>query len=554
MHLDGYGRRAVAAAVALALAWGCGSGGDDEGADGEARDPGAPATTAPAEPVPAEGAATCWTAPPGGGGDGPLGFEDVTGDRGLVEPLLGMYGHAAAAADVDGDGWTDLFVGGFADRDEADYRVRGADGPSPDRLLLGGPDGFAVDDRFPGELARTSGATFADLDGDGDLDLVVARNPQPGDELTERPTTVYENRGDGWSAVAELAPATAARSIAALDVDRDGLTDLLVLGDRFGDGPTRAFRNTGGFAFEDATNDWGVPDDLRGLALATVDLDGDGRLDIVTSGDPRVLLGGPDGFVVEEVPELRWETHGDEDDPAGVDAGDLDGDGRPDLVVGQHFNSTVDDGETVPVRVLLNRSEPGAPALGDVTEEAGSPPLPTKAPHVAVADLDDDGRPDVVTSAVTEDGTPLVLRNTGTEDGVPRLEPTGEAAAGRYWVTGATADLDRDGRLDVFLVAWEPSEPSVLFRATGTAGAWVEVDLAALGPAAAGTRVEATAGDRRATAWATSTTGYAAGAPPVVHLGLGDATGDVEITVTPPGGDPRRLTTPAGSRTSLAGC
>src|SRR5690606_40480375 len=65
MHLDGYGRRAVAAAVALALAWGCGSGGDDEGADGEARDPGAPATTAPAEPVPAEGAATCWTAPPG---------------------------------------------------------------------------------------------------------------------------------------------------------------------------------------------------------------------------------------------------------------------------------------------------------------------------------------------------------------------------------------------------------------------------------------------------------------------------------------------------------
>ena len=47
---------------------------------------------------------------------GPLGFEDVTGDVGLVEPLLGMYGHAAATADVDGDGWTDLFVGGFADR------------------------------------------------------------------------------------------------------------------------------------------------------------------------------------------------------------------------------------------------------------------------------------------------------------------------------------------------------------------------------------------------------------------------------------------------------
>src|SRR5690606_20938291 len=314
-HTDGQRRRAFAAAVVLALAWGCSSGGDDEGTGGAATDPGPPATTAPAEPGPAGAAATCWTAPEGGAptGEGPLGFEDVTGDVGLVEPLLGMYGHAAATADVDGDGWTDLFVGGFADRDEADYRVRGAEGPSPDRLLLGGPDEFRLDDRFPGELARTSGATFADLDGDGDLDLVVARNPQPGDELTERPTTVYENRGDGWAAAAELAPTTAARSVAALDVDRDGLTDLLVLGDRFGDGPTLALRNAGGFDFEDATVDWGVPDDLRGLALATVDLDGDGRLDVVTSGDPRVLRGGPDGFTVEEVPELRWRTHGDED-------------------------------------------------------------------------------------------------------------------------------------------------------------------------------------------------------------------------------------------------
>src|SRR5690606_40265571 len=63
------------------------------------------------------------------------------------------------------------------------------------------------------------------------------------------------------------------------------------------------------------------------------------------------------------------------------------------------------DALPISVRVLLNRSEPGAVALDDVTEAAGSPPLPTKAPHVAVADLDDDGRPDVVTSAVTDDGT-----------------------------------------------------------------------------------------------------------------------------------------------------
>ena len=304
------------------------------------------------------------------------GLVDATAELGLVDALVGIYGHAAAAADVNADGWTDLFVAGFADRPEDEYRHRGAEGPSPDRLLLGGPDGFRPDDAFPGELARTSGATFADLDGDGDIDLVVARNPRPDGEIADRPTTVYDNRAGSWVAAATLAHDVGARSIAALDVDRDGLGDLAVLGDRFGGGPTTFLRNLGGFEFQDATAAWGIPDDLYGLALATVDLDGDGWVDVVTSGDERVLLGGPDGFTVVELPVLRWEVHGDEDDSAGIAVGDLDGDGRPDLAVGQHFNSTVDDGQRVPVRLFLNRSEAGAAALEDVTEAAGSPGLP----------------------------------------------------------------------------------------------------------------------------------------------------------------------------------
>src|SRR5690606_37739210 len=114
------------------------------------------------------------------------------------------------------------------------------------------------------------------------------------------------------------------------------------------------------------------------------------------------------------------------------------------------------DGERVPVRLFLNRSEPGAPALDDVTDAAGSPGLRTKSPHVAIADLDDDGLPDVVTSAAAADGSPLVLHNTGVTGGVPRFEVVGEPGDGDYWVTGVTDDLDQDGRVDVFLVSWEP--------------------------------------------------------------------------------------------------
>jgi hypothetical protein len=546
--------RGAAMTVVVALAALTACGGDDDEAPAPERPDSTTTTTAAASAQPAA-TGVCWTAPAAGGSG--VAFADETAAAGLVDPLTGMYGHAAAAADVDGDGWTDLFVGGFADRPTEDYQQRGATGPSPDRLLRGGPDGFAIDASFPGEQARTSGATFADLDGDGDLDLVVVRNPRPDGDIASRPTTVYRNDGDAWAAATTLLPDTAGRSVAALDVDRDGLLDLAVAGDRFGDGPTRLLRNTGGLAFEDASAAWGVPDDLFALALVPVDLDGDGWLDLVVSGDPRVLRGGPEGFTVAEAPVLRWDTHGDEDDPAGIAVGDLDGDGRPDLAIGQHFNSTVDGGPPVPVRLFLNRSTAGTVDLVEVTDEAGSPALPTKAPHVAIADVDADGLADVVTSAVAADGTPVVLRNTGVTDGVPRFATVGEPGDdGRYWITGVTDDVDHDGRVDVFMVEWEPSLPSVLLRNTGAGGPWVAVDVSALGASAAGAQVQVSAdGTPLATGWATSTTGYAAGAPPIVHLGLGGgAPAEVDVVVTPVPGEARTLRVPTGSRATLGAC
>jgi enediyne biosynthesis protein E4 len=504
-------------------------------------------------------ASVCWTSEPASG-EG-VDLVDATGPSGLIEPLTGMYGHAVAAGDVDGDGWTDLFVAGFADRPNEQYEVRGATGPSPDRLLLGGENGFTLDPTFPGELARTSGATMADLDGDGNLELIAVRNPRGDNEIQSRGTVVYEQVDGGWRAGEPLLPEVAGRSVAALDVDRDGLLDLLVVADRFGGGSTRLLRNDGDLRFSDVTEEWGIPDDLTGLALATVDLDLDGWTDIVISGEPRVLMGGPDGFRVQVHEELRFELLGNEDDPAGIAVGDLNGNGRPDLVIGQHFNSTVDDGTRVPVRIFVNREVDGGFALDDVTDASGSPGLETKSPHVAIVDLDNDGTLDIVTTAISSSGAPIVLRGLGPDsEGTPLFETIGRPGDGGYFVTGIEEDLDRDGRVDVFQMAWEPADPSQLFSNTSASGHWLEIDLAGLTGGSDGVRVDvsdAETGELLSRNWGGSTRGYAAGPTSVVHFGLGNAIpSELAVRVVPadPNASELTFTAVADARVALRGC
>ena len=110
------------------------------------------------------GSGACSTSDSGGAADeavagepGPGELVDATEEYGLDAALAGIRGHAVAVADIDGDGWDDLFVGTFADREPETYG-RGDEGPAPDRLLRGSADGFVVDGDFDPPLGRTAGA------------------------------------------------------------------------------------------------------------------------------------------------------------------------------------------------------------------------------------------------------------------------------------------------------------------------------------------------------------------------------------------------------------
>lgn len=491
-----------------------------------------PTTTNPAEATTDPMGLTCWSAP-AVGEPGEIRLVDVTESTGLVAPLTGMYGHAAIWTDTDSNGRADLYVGTYADRPSEDYARRGATGPSPDRLLLWDGDGFELGADIPEARSRSSGGASADFDGDGDLDLVVSRNMTRRSE-DMAPTQIYENVDGVLRVVAEsgIPERLGGRSVAVLDQDQDGMLDLFVAEDRHTGGESVLLRNRGGLRFEEV--EAGLPDGVHGLGVVAADFDVDGLQDLFVAGSNRLFLSdGPGRFEEAGGDVFDWDPLGEEDDVAGASAADVNRDGLLDLAVGHHFNSTVENGKRVAVRLYLNLGEG---MFRDVTEPAGLVPLPTKGPHVGLNDLNNDGWPDLLTSASSGAG-PAIFMHQGVEDGVPRFSAP-ERLGEHYWVGSPTVDYDHDGRLDVFLLEWEPALPSLLLRNETAGGNWLQVSVGPEHGHGVGWRVEVhddngLIGAREITV----TQGYASGVLPVAHFGLGPAD-DVTVRLVPPGAAP----------------
>jgi hypothetical protein len=398
-------------------------------------------------------------------------FVDFDRER-LMPKLLSTEGPYMAVADVNRDGLDDVFIGG-AKEQAGQLLIQDRAG----KFTRSNPGLFEAD-----QISEDVGAVFFDANGDGAPDLYVVSG---GSEYSEGASALQDRlylndgRGKFRKAVGSIPDESASGSRAVpADFDGDGAIDLFVGGRvvpwRYGVDPaSMLLRNDGKGHFTDVTAKLAPELTTLGMVTDAVwrDVDADGRVDLVVVGEwmPITVFRNMGGGKLKrlavrglEKSDGWWNR---------IVAGDFDGDGRVDFVVGNlGLNGRLHASEKEPAEMYVKDFDGNGSVEQLITLYNGgvSYPLtlrdellravPTLAPRYtgykayasqkitdifAEKDLAEAGRKRVYTFATS------MVRNNG--DGSFTVVPLpAEAQLAPVYGILAT-DADRDGRVDLLL-------------------------------------------------------------------------------------------------------
>lgn len=367
---------------------------------------------------------------------------------------------SAVAYDSDGISVTSVAVGDLNHDGNLDMVVANECGSvCPNgavSVLLGNGDGTFR----PAVLYDSGGLSagpiaIADVNGDGHPDVVVGNlcstgDPDCGAASTDGTIGVLLGNGDGTvqPAVTYDAGGQYPSSIAIADVNRDGTLDLVVVNDDLHNPNTRlgVLLGNGDGTFRPVAtyNPGGC--NYQTLGVAVSDLDGDGKPDVVVAngacagyeGSVAVLLGNGDGTF-----KIASNYDSGADVAVQVSVADLNNDGKPDLLVANLFSKNGKGNGKV--GILLGNGD----GTFQVARTYDTGEIATNS--LAVGDANGDGKLDVVTSsgcylACNKGGVSLLEgAGDGTLKAAIRFDPV--ISDGSIVV----ADVNRDGRPDVLV-------------------------------------------------------------------------------------------------------
>jgi cysteine-rich repeat protein len=266
-------------------------------------------------------------------------------------------------------------------------------------------------------------AAAADIDGDGDRDLVVAASPFSFSELV-----VLVNEGGGVFAARDGGFLGGdVRGFALGDIDGDDLPDLV-----YADAENNSVRVRPGLAGAFNGISMTIPVGVRPVALALGDVAGDGALDVVVANEGSgsiTVLENRGGDLVSLFSRAVNGT------PSAVVVKDVNRDGLLDISVAKQ------DAQGGWVSVFQREEEGGLRFIADF-------PTGDSPSALAVADLDQDGLPDLATTSFTAARIDVLLGLGNTQFDAPR-DLESDLSTRLSPVSIAVADFNGDGALDL---------------------------------------------------------------------------------------------------------
>ncbi len=291
----------------------------------------------------------------------------------------------------------------------------------------------------------------ADVDGDGDMDLVRAfANPTP--------IELWLNDGTGSFRVAAPAwmPTTlqATTDFRFVDFDRDGDQDIVLAS--HAPGPALSvYVNDKQQHFVDSPN-LAVGPKGGILSITCVDANGDQDLDLalgMSAGPNRLMINTGKGWIL-----AQGKTFGSTDDiTAAGTAADFDGDGRPEVLFGNRFGAQLE--------LWLNSGTLGFFSGTDQNIQS----VKARVSTLTLGDIDRDGDPDLALHNNASAGVQVVGTQIFRNNGRGRFDLDTSALNKKFTGNASSlkfADIDKDGDLDLLIAA--TNGPTVLYQQAPT--------------------------------------------------------------------------------------